>query len=351
MTHPAPAATPMAFIRAMVAAYDKYGADPSGALERARIAPRELRRPDARVTAEQMEAFSEAAMRELDDEALGWFGRRLPWGSYGLLCRASLTAPNLGVALKRWCRHHRLLTDDVLLSLRVTGDRAELVVEEPRPIDPRFREFCLLTLLRYVHGYACWAIDSRIRVHAATFPHPPPPHHAAYSLMFPGPVHFDAPAAGIAFDAQYLALPPRRDEAALRAMLKRALPLTVRQYRRDRLVVQRVSELLPAHPTAEALASALNTSVRSLHRQLKDEGTSLQALKDRVRRDLATDLLARTTRSVKQVALAVSFRNEKSFTRAFRQWTGDSPTEYRRKLAPCGRDGAEVKGAGARIAR
>jgi len=333
MTLQAPAATPMAFIRAMVVAYEKYGVDSAEALKRARIAPQQLRLPDARITAEQMETFSEAAMRQLDDEALGWFSRRLPWGSYGMLCRASLTSPSLGVALKRWCRHHRLLVDDVLLTLRVPGERADLIIEERRPIDPRLREFCLLTLLRYVHGYACWVVDSRIPVCAATFPHPPPPHSDAYALMFPGPVSFNAPVAGISFDADYLALPLRRDEAALRAMLKRALPLTVLQYRRDRLLVQRVRELLPAHPIAEALAAALNISVRTLHRQLRNEGTSLQEQKDRARRDLAIELLLRTTRSVKQIALAASFHNEKSFTRAFRQWTGESPAQYRRKLA------------------
>ena len=85
------------------------------------------------------------------------------------------------------------------------------------------------------------------------------------------------------------------------------------------------------------MAQALNISARTLHRQLKDEGTSLQALKDEVRRDIAIQLLTRTTRSVKQIALAAAFRNEKSFTRAFRQWTGESPVEYRRKLSPSGR--------------
>jgi AraC-like DNA-binding protein len=317
----------------MLVAYEKYGADPSEALRQACITPQQIRQPDARITAGQLEAFSGAAMRQLDDEALGWFSRRLSWGCYGMLCRASLTAPNLGVALKRWCRHHRLLVDDVLLTLRVEGDRAELVIEEQRPIDPRLREFCLLSLLRYVHGYACWAVDSRIALRAVTLPHPPPPHREAYALMFPGPVSFDAPLAGMSFDAQYLSLPLRRDEAALRTMLNRALVLTVLQYRRDRLVVQRVRELLPTHPTADALADALNISVRTLHRQLKNEATSLQEQKDRVRRDRAIELLLRTTRSVKQIALAVSFRNEKSFTRAFRLWTGASPSEYRRRLA------------------
>ena len=328
------AATPMAFVRAMVVAYEKYGADPTEALQRARIAPHSLHRAHARITAEQMETFSEAAMRQLDDEALGWFSRRLPWGSYGMLCRASLGSPDLGMALKRWCRHHGLLVDDVRLTLRVTGQRADLTIEERRPVDPRMREFCLLTLLRNVHGIACWLIDSRIPLLAASFAHAPPVHHASYALMFPGPVHFNAVVTGISFDAQYLGLPLRRDEAALRTMLRRALPLLVLPYRRDRLLVQRVRELLGVQQTADTVASALHMSVRTLHRQLKEEGTSLQALKDQVRRDLAIQLLTRTTRSVKQIALAVAFRNETSFTRAFGQWTGESPTAYRRKLSP-----------------
>jgi hypothetical protein len=69
-------------------------------------------------------------MQELDDEALGWFSRRLPWGSYGMLCRASLTSPDLGVAIKRWCRHHRLLTEDI-------GSRWRYRAAWPRCASPR----------------------------------------------------------------------------------------------------------------------------------------------------------------------------------------------------------------------
>jgi hypothetical protein len=104
------AATPVAFVRAMVLAYEKYGKDPDAALRQAQITPELLRLPNGRITASQMEAISGLAMQELDDEALGWFSRRLPWGSYGMLCRASLTSPTLGVALKRWCRHHLCLS-------------------------------------------------------------------------------------------------------------------------------------------------------------------------------------------------------------------------------------------------
>src|SRR5690348_17854137 len=115
----------MAFVRAIALAYQKYGLSPDRALARARITPAQLRREDARIDAEQMETISATAMQELDDEALGWFSRRLPWGTYGMLCRASRAAPNLGVALKRWCRHHALLTDDVLLRLEEGPDVAD----------------------------------------------------------------------------------------------------------------------------------------------------------------------------------------------------------------------------------
>jgi AraC-like DNA-binding protein len=70
-------------------------------------------------------------------------------------------------------------------------------------------------------------------------------------------------------------------------------------------------------------------SPRSLHRQLQEEGASLQQLKDEVRSQKAKDLLLRTTQPIKQVAAAAGFRNEKSFTRAFRSWAGCTPTDFR----------------------
>ena len=84
---------PIAFVRAIALAYEKYGRDPAAAFKHACIAGEATDDPDARITASQFEVLSWFAMRELDDEALGWFSRKLPWGTYGMLCRASLTAP------------------------------------------------------------------------------------------------------------------------------------------------------------------------------------------------------------------------------------------------------------------
>lgn len=330
----ATAATPIAFVQAILRAYARYGASPSEVLREAQITPELLRDAEARITAKQMEILSEGAMRELDDEALGWFSRRLPWGSLGMLCRASLPSPDLEIALKRWFRHHRLLTDDIELRLTVAPGRSATVsIRENRDLGA-MREFCLLSYLRYVHGYACWVVDSRISLLEVGFPFERPPHGGVYALLFPGPVSFGSRDAHFSFDVTYLSLPQRRDDAALRAMLQRALPLTVRQYRRDRLLVQQVRGLLRADPAemrdADAVARSLHVSTRTLHRHLREEGASLQSLKDEARRERAIELLSRTERPVKQVARAVGFASEKSFARALKDWTGRSPRQYRR---------------------
>ena len=130
---PPAAATPMAFAKAIVAACQRNGRSPAEALKRAQITPARLHQADGRITAHQMELLSAAAMQELDDEGLGAFSRKLPWGSYGMLARASITSPNLGMALKRWCRHHALLTGDITLRVVTAGEVAAITVTESQP--------------------------------------------------------------------------------------------------------------------------------------------------------------------------------------------------------------------------
>ncbi|MDZ4102443.1 MAG: AraC family transcriptional regulator [Hydrogenophaga sp.] len=327
-----PALTPMALVRAMVLAYQARGMDPASALQQAQITPAQLKKPGASITATQMEVISGAAMRELDDEGLGCFARPLPWGSYGMLARASLTSPTLVVALKRWCRHHGLLAPEAPMAVEVDGEVASIVLRLQRDPGP-MAELCAVSLLRNIHGLASWYVDSRVALLGAQFPYSAPRHAGAYGVLFDGPIRFDAEHAAIHFDARYLSLPVRRNEAAMNQLLQRALPLTVRSYRRDRLLVQRVRQVLASRPqdahNANELAALLNTSPRTLHRQLKDEGASLQRLKDEVRQQLATELLLRSHKPIKQVAEAAGFQNEKSFIRAFKGWTGRSPGDFR----------------------
>lgn len=329
------AGTPMAFVQAILLAYAQRGLDPTSALRKARIPPSATRDEEARVSPAQFERLCAAAMQELDDEAPGWFGRRLPWGSYGMLARASISAPTLGVALRRWCRHHGLLTDDVVLTLKTSAGLARVEIAERRELGA-LREFALLSLLRNLHGLASWWIDAPLALAATQFPFAAPPHADVYPRLFPGPVRFGTAPAALYFDAASLDLPLRRDAAALDQLLRRALPIMVWPYRRERLLSRRVRQLLQqphsAH-TANSLAAQLGLSPRTLHRQLRSEGTSFQTLKDEVRQARATELLLRTPQPVARIARAAGFESDKSFIRAFRQWTGLTPEQYRQARA------------------
>lgn len=331
---PPVAATPMAFVQAILRAYAAQNKSPVKALEFAQITPSQAKKANAHITALQMERISSFAMHELNDEVLGCLSRQLPWGTYGMLVRASLTSPTLGVALKRWCRHHGLVADDIELSIEERDGKAHICLRELKDLGEQ-REFGVLSVLRNLYGVACWLIDSRITLEQVHFAFDAPAHQAVYPLMFQGPVQFGHidPVSELVMNASYLALPLRRDEAALQRMLETALTLTVLQYRKDRLLLTQVKQALAMHPqdthSADDLAPMLNLSPRSLHRQLKEEGTSLQVLKDEVRRERAIELLQRTRKPVKQVAESAGFQNEKSFIRAFKQWTGQTPAAFR----------------------
>jgi AraC-like DNA-binding protein len=70
-----------------------------------------------------------------------------------------------------------------------------------------------------------------------------------------------------------------------------------------------------------------------LHSQLNPRSADFQA-NAAAMRDLVDDLLLRTPRAIKQIASEVGFQNEKSFMRAFKTWTGQTPEDFRQARTP-----------------
>jgi AraC-like DNA-binding protein len=83
-------------------------------------------------------------------------------------------------------------------------------------------------------------------------------------------------------------------------------------------------------PSAKEIAAQLGLSLRTLHRRLAQDGLSYQSLLDDMRRTVATEFLQNTHLLIDQVAERVGFADATSFRKAFRKWTGHSPTHYRR---------------------
>ncbi len=84
-----------------------------------------------------------------------------------------------------------------------------------------------------------------------------------------------------------------------------------------------------AFPEAKVVAESLFMSESTLRRKLKSEATSYQKVKDAVRCDLAIEKLYKQEMPVAAVAALLGFSESRSFCRAFKQWTGVTPHDYR----------------------
>jgi AraC-like DNA-binding protein len=101
-----------------------------------------------------------------------------------------------------------------------------------------------------------------------------------------------------------------------------------------RSVAVRVRELLTTklaygEPSEENVARLLNLSVRTLQRKLIDSGTTYRRVLDNTRRDMALSYLKVSLCSVTTITYMLGYSATSSFTRAFRRWTGQSPTDWR----------------------
>jgi AraC-like DNA-binding protein len=84
-----------------------------------------------------------------------------------------------------------------------------------------------------------------------------------------------------------------------------------------------------SEPTQEQVAEILNVSARTLQRKLGDSGTTFKKIVDETRHAQALAHFSMPQMSVNEVAHLLGFSCTSSFTRAFRRWTGLSPSQWR----------------------
>ena len=83
----------------------------------------------------------------------------------------------------------------------------------------------------------------------------------------------------------------------------------------------------------DRVARELGMSRQTLYRRLKAEGTTFEELLDSKRRQLAVRYLGLDRISVKAVAYKLGFSDPAAFSRAFKRWTGISPSSFRESPA------------------
>lgn len=79
----------------------------------------------------------------------------------------------------------------------------------------------------------------------------------------------------------------------------------------------------------ESAAKRLETSPRSLQRQLSSRGIKFWALVEQSRFEIAGALLRETDIKVREIASGIGYSTPSAFARAFAKWAGCSPTVYR----------------------
>lgn len=325
------------FVSGILSGLQRSGLNSAETLSRAEIATELLGETNARIPVARYAALYRLINEQLDDEAFALFSHPLRRGSFEFLCRSALSATNLEEALGRIARFLRIVLDDLVVILEKTRGAAVLTIVQvqPLPVGESGRVFAFEWLLRMIHGLAAWLVARPLGLDEVAFPYPPPPHAADYELVFAPRCTFNAPRLEARFPLDALALPIRRDEAALRIFLADAPASITTLYRRDRALATRVRDALraalPEQRPLPDIARALFLSPRTLHRRLEEEGSSFQAIKDAMRRDLAIEWLGKTDRPLSRIATDLGFADASVFYRAFTHWTGHGPREYRRR--------------------
>jgi AraC-like DNA-binding protein len=166
------------------------------------------------------------------------------------------------------------------------------------------------------------------------FAYPAPAYATEYELFFETRVRFDAPASGLLIPS--VALQERLESANTRLHeVLDAHSKDLATWGMPKLsLVERAQALLrkslpDGDPGMESIATSLHMSPSTLRRRLRQEGVTHRRLLQEVRRDLAFVYLQRQDMSIDEVAYLLGYDDPTAFYKAFKRWTGNTPTEHR----------------------
>ncbi|MDB4991392.1 MAG: AraC family transcriptional regulator, partial [Myxococcaceae bacterium] len=177
-------------------------------------------------------------------------------------------------------------------------------------------------------------VSSDARPERVSFRYAAPLYRDEYLRVFEQTPHFEQPFTGIVFSRALLeARAPHRDEEvrdALQALAeRRLLRLTHRTPYASRIRDLLVRQELPLRTEMKSVARSLGLSVRSLRRRLDGEGKSYNEVVNEALALVAKHLLHDQQRTIQQTASEMGFSDASTFHRAFKSWTGLTPTAYR----------------------
>jgi AraC-like DNA-binding protein len=292
-----------------------------------------LANPRVRISVEQLDRMVRNGLRLTGDPALGLaFGQRITVSALGMVGYTAMAQATLGDALEIALKYQRLLLSHVELRARTDEGEAVLEVLPQLPAGP-FEAFLCESVVACLVHVGTFLLARPLPGLRLRFAYPAPPHAERYHECFDCHLEFAAPTTELRWSAGALRSPlAYACEATARLSEEQCAAALTPNLAKDG-VVRKVRSLLSEHdgrfPSVRALAKDLQTSERSLRRALSEQGTSYQVLLDEIRLRRAVDYLNSTTLPVEDIARNVGFGSSRSFRRAFRRWTGKSPSQLR----------------------
>jgi AraC-like DNA-binding protein len=293
----------------------------------------EHNQPNGRVTLDQIVRLYQSAAVETGDEMMGLWSRPIRPRALQHLLTSVREAALLSSALYRFSTFWNLLLDDYQFELIDMDDRLELTL---KPLGPApVQRFGHMLILKLAHGLLSWLAGYEVPVKAVSFAFARPEFAPDYAIIFPSPVRFGAAATSIAFDPARLGPVQARTTADLDDFLKNAprdwIFTSSREHTQSLRVRAYLSQADWNNCALADAAQAMHMTPRTLMRRLDADGTSFQAIKDGLRRDIAIRDLQGGRKSIEEIAQDVGFSSAANFHRAFHRWTGGTPRSYRQR--------------------
>jgi AraC-like DNA-binding protein len=308
------------------------GHDPEALYRDIGINPDLLNKPGARVPYASVNRIWAKATEIIDDPCFGLKAHKYWHPSYiHALGYAWLASHTLREALNRFVRYSRIVSEKAFLRLEEDSDGFTIVfsfeilgMRIPAQIDMGMAMLIHMCRLNYGEG---------LKPKTVKFLHPEPPSVAEYLALFKAPVKFlatrDSMTLSLADVDKYLIgansqLARLNDQVMIEYLGKLDKDNIINQ------VTAVIIDMLPSGGvTDEKVAEQLNMSGRSLQRRLKEVGTTFRTLLEGVRKDLASTYVRDPDIELVEVAFLLGFSDQSAFSRAFKRWTGNTPSESR----------------------
>lgn len=322
--------------RALLEYATSKGATPDAILSASRIEAAALANQDGRIPLAKYAALMRTAKHVTGDAALALhFGEAMQLAQVsivGLIGQASETMLEAFVQLNRYVR---LIVDVECAGndrFELRRDRGELWMVDTR-LDPNsfpeLTESAFAQIIAHPLASPLGRMALEVRV-----THPAPSYAAEYQRVLEAPVTFDAPSNAVRLDesivSHRVAILPRYAFGVLIAhaesLLRDLESVTTVRGRVEKLML---AILHTGEANAGGIARQLGVSRQTLYRNLKAEGVTFEQVLDALRHRMALRYLRAKRTSLNDIAYLVGFADPTSFSRAFKRWTGESPSEYR----------------------